>query len=365
MVDPAVRWRRLGTAPSLDTRPGRWEPVLVAVALAAILLGCTVSDSGEPQKDLGGATKEGVGRTGGPAEGPTGGGDRGAGGPRLVWVGVEGAGRVVLVDLDTGKVVASHDVPDGPHNVTVLPDGTGVAALPSAGALSVMDQRTARVVELGGRPHDVKPFPGGIVVANEGANRIELLTAAGEQSATVTLPSPPHDVAVSPDGRSAWATLDGSDDLVVVDLEAGSVARTVSTGRRPHDLLFSPEGRLWVTDWAGAVHVFSPDGTLVASEPLGKEAHHLAFSPSGDRVWIADHATRELFVLDTQSVQVLQRISLPGSPHHVAVTPDGELVAVADHDNGTLLVLTAQSGEEVSRIAVGAQPHGVWAVPAP
>jgi DNA-binding beta-propeller fold protein YncE len=220
------------------------------------------------------------------------------------------------------------------------------------------------VVELGGRPHDVKPFPGGIVVANEGANRIELLTATGERGATVALPSPPHDVAVSPDGRTAWATLDGSDDLVVVDLGARAIARTVSTDRRPHDLLFSLDGRLWVTDWAGAVHVFSPDGKLIASQPLGEEAHHLAFSPSGDRAWIADHGAQELFVLDTRSVQVVQRISLPGSPHHLAVTPDGELVAVADHDNGMLLVLRAQSGEEVGRIAVGAQPHGVWPVAA-
>lgn len=328
------------------------------------LAGAAACTSGQSEPASDGSTSSSAAKsatTGTPTER---GGDGAGDADPLVWVAVEGAQQVVAVDLDRREVVSRTNAPAGPHNATRGPNGGVVTTVPDAGQVALVDRDGARFVDLGGSPHDVKPYRDGYVVANEGAARLDLLSPSGEVEGQIGLTANPHDVAVAPDGITVWATLDGTDELAVVDLDAREVTRYVSTGESPHDLLFAPDGRLWVTDWAGELHVLTPDGGIDRSIPLGAEAHHLAFSRSAGEAWIADHGTAELFVLDIESVAVLDRVPLPGAPHHVALTTDGSRVVVADHDNGTLLLYDASAREQVATIPVGPGPHGVAVAPA-
>ena len=180
----------------------------------------------------------------------------------------------------------------------------------------------------------------------------------------ILLKADPHDLAIDPDQRHAWVTLEGSDDIAVVDLlHRREPVRYIDTDGRPHDILFAPDGRLWVTDWAGALHVLEGRrGRPVESIPLGVEAHHLDFTPDGRFCWITDHGARALFVLRVRTVRVVERIPFPGEPHHVTILPGGRRVVVADHANGRLVVYDADTRERLRTIRVGLEPHGVWAV---
>jgi YVTN family beta-propeller protein len=281
---------------------------------------------------------------------------------QLAWVAVEGAEKVALVDLEAGEVVAEHGARGGPHNVSVGADGTAAIALPRAGRIALATKEEITFVDLGGAPHDPKPAGDRFVVANEGARRLDVVGIRGEHVASIELRAAPHDLAVAPSGDTAWVTLNGTDELAVVDLHEQTV-RYVPTGKSPHDILFSESGQLWVTDWTGPVHVLRGDGELQASIELGEEAHHLAFTPDGAEAWITDHGLNAVFVVDTESLDVVARVPVPGAPHHVAITPDGALAAVADHDNGTLVVFDVVERERLRTIDVGAGPHGVWPVP--
>lgn len=281
--------------------------------------------------------------------------------PPLVWVGVEDARRLVLVDLAAGEVRERHRTPGGPHNVTVADGGTAAAALYDGDHLALVRDGELALVELGGTPHDVKAVGSLLVVANEAARRLDFVRG-GKRVRSVRLEAEPHDLAIAPGGDVAWVTLNGTDELAVVDVGEGEVLRYVSTGERPHDVLFAPDGRLWVTDWRGPVHVFTRDGELDASIELGEEAHHLTFTPDGREVWVTDHGVNRVFVIQARTAEVVASLAVPGSPHHVAITADGELAAVADHDNGTLVVFDVQERRRVRTIEVGAGPHGVWAV---
>lgn len=283
-------------------------------------------------------------------------------GCRVVWVALEDAHKIARVSLESRRV-RKRRVPGRPHNLTIAPTGRVVAtALWNAGRISILRDGRVRNRYLGGAPHDVKIGGGRIVVANQTEARIDLLTIRGLRRGSVSLKADPHDVALTPDGRRAWVTLEGSDDLAVVKLRKRSV-RYVSTGRSPHDLLFSPDGTLWVTDWDGAIHVFSQKGKLLKSRPLGVEAHHLAVTPNGRWVWITDHGAHRVYVVGTRGYKIKKRFAVSGAPHHVAVTPDGSRAAVADHDRGRLIVFNVRKLRRAFSLKVGAGPHGVWAVP--
>jgi DNA-binding beta-propeller fold protein YncE len=101
-------------------------------------------------------------------------------------------------------------------------------------------------------------------------------------------------------------TLDGSDDIAIVNLVRKRVRRYLSTGKSPHDVLFAPGGsRVWVTDWSGSVHLFSRWGKLLKSINRGVELHHLAFTRDGRQAWVTDGGGNRVFVISARSLRVV------------------------------------------------------------
>lgn len=289
-----------------------------------------------------------------PQEGPS----------RIVWVALEDAHQIAKVDLDSHEVIERHSVPGAPHNLTISPSGRTIAtALWSAGTIVVRHDGKQRTITLGGAPHDVKIGGGRIVVANQSEARLDLVSPRGNFRRSIALKADPHDLALRRGGRQAWVTLEGSDDLAVVRIRHPSRVRYISTGKAPHDLLFAPDGKLWVSDWNGAIHVFSKRGRRIKTIPLGIEAHHLDFTPDGSQVWITDHELQRVFVLSTRRYKIRKRFDVPGAPHHIAITADGDRAAVADHERGLVIIYNVNKPRRSKTIRVGAGPHGVWSMP--
>jgi len=284
---------------------------------------------------------------------------RAQGSDATLWVAVEDASELVLVDVASKRVTTRVRVPGRPHNLTVGANGVVAATLQRAGTVALVQNGSVSTVELGGSPHDVKATRDGLVVTNEGAGRLDLLSSGGEHVGEIPLRANPHDVAVRQD--TAWVSLGGTDQIAVVDLQRREVLRYLTTGKRPHDLLFAADGRAWVTDWDGSMHVFDEQGELVKTLELGSEAHHLTFTPDGLHAWVIDHGTHGVYVVSTRTLEVLDTLPIPGAPHHVAVTPDGRWAGVADHDRGTLVLFDVRERGRVATIPVGPGPHGVWA----
>lgn len=282
---------------------------------------------------------------------------------RIVWAALEGAGELAKVDVAAGEVLRRIDTRGGgPHNIVVASDGTVVATLWASDRIVIVRRGVRSFVRLGGHPHDVKIARNMAVVANQGSGRVQLVRLDGTLLRRIRLKADPHDLAIDPNERSAWVTLEGSDDLAVVPLLRRKPVRYVSTGERPHDLLFAPNSDLWVTDWEGALHVYrGRRARLVRSIPLGVEAHHLAFTPDGRFCWITDHGAGVIFVIRTRRIRVVDRIAFPGEPHHVTILPGGRRAVVADHEGGRLIVYETSTRRRVRTIPVGAGPHGVWA----
>ena len=95
------------------------------------------------------------------------------------------------------------------HNIAVTGEGTAVATLPARGRVAFVRDGAAREIDLDGSPHDVKSAGGVVVVTDEEAARVVLVRRDRSTQAEVSLRDRPHDVAVAPDGRTAWMSLNG------------------------------------------------------------------------------------------------------------------------------------------------------------
>ena len=246
--------------------------------------------------------------------------------------------------------------------------------------------------------------PGGtVVVLNKGAASATLIDrASGRTVATLATGRGPHEVAVSPDGKTAVVTNYGArqpgSTLTVFDLSAGRVARQIDLERyhRPHGIMFHPDGKrivvtaeaekaLIVVDVAsgkvlhaidtgqnvGHMVALSPkaarayvanigSGSMTAIDletnkrlkvvPTGRGAEGIAVSPDGREVWVTNRAAGSISVVNAAKLEVVATLKCAGFPIRTKFTPDGKHVLVSCAFAGELAVFDAKERKELRRI---------------
>jgi YVTN family beta-propeller protein len=184
---------------------------------------------------------------------------------RRLYVASEDTGRAVVLDIATGRTLASIPVGAEPEGVRVSPDGRYVYfTSESANRVSVISAKTDRLVTsfaVGERPRSVAFAPSG-----------RLAYVPGEADASVTVVNArtfrpiktfylkrsavfhpvigialPMDALVSRNGRWLYASTGRGGAVVDVDLRADKIAHAAMTGRRPWSLALAPNGRLLYT----------------------------------------------------------------------------------------------------------------------
>jgi DNA-binding beta-propeller fold protein YncE len=176
----------------------------------------------------------------------------------------------------------------------------------------------------------------------------------------VAVGAAPHDIAISPDGRRLWVTINQSSAVDVRSAATGALLRRVRPGGAPHDLAFGPTGReVWLSAWSsGRLYAVGVSGRRRGSVHVGDEPHHFAFGLG--MLWTSDNGGGALVRLDPASQRVIGRTRVGRAPHHVVVSGGRVLVAV----NGTgRLVVVSGRGRVLQRVRVGRGPHGVAALP--
>jgi YVTN family beta-propeller protein len=141
------------------------------------------------------------------------------------------AGSISVIDVASRTVIATLPAGISPGGVAVSPDGTQVfvanwGTSGGSGSITVVDATTDTVVDtisgLGSASNAVvfSPDGGTAYVANAAAGTVSVIDASTETVVhTLSLNGWVWDLAVSPDGREVWVTIDGNG----VDL-SGTVA---------------------------------------------------------------------------------------------------------------------------------------------
>jgi YVTN family beta-propeller protein len=254
-----------------------------------------------------------------------------AGGDGTLVVLNKAAATASLLDLASGKVVATLPTGNAPHEAATSPDGRRVLAsnygTPQApgSTLTVIDVVGARVEKTiglgaGRRPHGLF-FVG---------------------------------------ARRALVTAEGSKALLVVDVEKGSVEKVIETGQEiSHMVAATPDGRRAFVANIGSGTVTAVDlstGTVLAQIPAGKGSEGIAVRPGGAEVWVANRGEDTVAVVDPVRLKVIAKLKAASFPIRVAFTPDGRRALVSCARSGDVAIFDAGERRETGRLRAGLEP---------
>ena len=299
-------------------------------------------------------------------------GQEGAGGTAAApkaYVGNFKDNSVSVIDTQAKKVTATVAVPAGPHGMALTPDGRSLyVSSDGASTISLIDTATDRLtrnIEVGKAPHGLSVTPDGrqVLVAVYGDDNVAWIDAAtGQVTARVSV-ARPHNIAIRPDGKTAYVASQapGKLALAVIDLASRAVVRSVPLDKTPRALEFSPDGKYLYFTQAGlsAVAVLDPNGDrLLTQIPVGASPHYANFTRNGRLGLTVSQGPGELAVFSTASNAVSSTVKVGKLPHWVAASGDSRTAYTTNEGSNDVSIVDLATGG-VSTVPVGNAPRKI------
>jgi YVTN family beta-propeller protein len=172
-----------------------------------------------------------------------------------------------------------------------------------------------------------------------------------------------HGSVISRDGKLVWVTSETPQSLLEIDAATGRIVKQWLTQQeRSHLVVVTPdEKKFYVSNTiSGSVSVIERATGAVKVIPVGKGAEAITISPDGREVWVGMPADNKLAVISTAKDEIVETIESGGKqPQRVRFTPDGKDVWVSHVAADTLTVIDAQSRKIVANVSVGKRPQGI------
>lgn len=204
--------------------------------------------------------------------------------------------------------------------------------------------------------------PGRLIVLNKDEHTVTFLSCAtGATLATIAVDRDPHEVAVTPDGRTSYVVSSVGGTVAVIDNARMAVRATFTHPEFafPHHVDFDADGHLWLASTlANKVFVFSvPDHDCLAAIPTGQHSSHmLAFTPDRRHVFVPNIRSNSLTLIETATRRVVRHVLTGKGPEGVAVHPSGAFLYVAAQHEDLVQVLSTATFELIARESVGSMP---------
>ena len=198
-----------------------------------------------------------------------------------------------------------------------------------------------------------------VYIGGANQNNVQELALASDgtlsRARTFALPAATGDtfaggLAVSPDGRTLYATRVFATSLSAIDLTSGQVTNTVAVPAEPYTAIVSPDGTLvFVTIWGGmSVEVYRADTLALAAEiPVGPHPNAMLFSSDGRRLFVACASSASVWSIDTMTFAAVEQIAVglspdaptTSTPNSLGLSPDGTTLVVANADLNAVAVV--------------------------
>jgi YVTN family beta-propeller protein/autotransporter-associated beta strand protein len=233
--------------------------------------------------------------------------------------------RVLVLDTQTGTVIANPPLSGEPYGVAVTPDGRRAYVTRRAGnTVTVIDVATRATV------------------------------------ATIPTDLTPRDVAITPDGTLAYVTMSGSDLVSVFEVATNKQVASIPTMSMPWGIAITPDGTraLVANRMANTVSLIDIRKQAVDGElRVGQEPVEVAIAPDGKTAYVSSTLDNTVVPIDLGTMEVQPPILVGTFPRALAVTPDGNQIVVACSDNNTISIIDRWT------LAVTSLPTGANSLP--
>ncbi len=233
----------------------------------------------------------------------------------------------------------------------------------TASLVDLDKDRVVATVPTGASPHEVAVSPDGrtALVTDYGSRKagttltvIDIAKAERVQTIQLGRWRRPHGVEWLADGKHAAVTVEDSGAMIIVDVDAGTVTKNVPTMQRiSHMVVVTPDdARAFVAN-IGSDSVTAIDlatGKRLAIIRTGRGAEGIDITPDGKQVWVTNRAENTVAVIDAETLKIVAKIPCADFPIRCKAMPDGAHVLVTNAKSDDVAVFDTKTLEEVRRI---------------
>lgn len=282
--------------------------------------------------------------------------------------------NVSVIDPKTWQVVKTIPTGKEPHHLYLTPDNKSfIVANAANNSLTFIDPLTAeiqRTVKDIMDPYHLRFSPNmrWFVTAANRLNHIDIYRWDGVNPQLVkripTSRTPSH-LWIDSKSTTVYASMQDSDELVVIDLATQTLKSRTPTGPMPADVFLTADDKTLLVGLTGSnqVQVFDVTGPVpreIKRIKTGAGAH--SFRSAGDRknLYVSNRAENTISRIDLASLNVVETFNAPGGPDDMEISRDGKTMVFTSRWIKKLTVLDMPTRKVLHQIPVGTSPHGVW-----
>lgn len=276
-------------------------------------------------------------------------------------------GRVVLVESQTYKTLATLETAKNPHEVRVSPDQRHayVAAGKSITAIDIKERKVKATFDLGSHSaHDIRVSRDGRrlwAACAPTQSIIELDSETGKILKTYpTNQQGSWFVEITPDERKIYTpNLEGK-SVSVIDLATGRV-KVIPFEHAVYGIDITPDGKkIWVSGGDLAVIDTTRDEVIARIKTSEAETGRIRLTSDGQRLVVA--LSKKLAVFDVKTRRLINETELSSSPKVLTVSGDNRRALLTNPDDNSVSVVDIVNGKLLTTFQTGKRPDGIgWA----
>lgn len=246
---------------------------------------------------------------------------------RNIFVSDAEGSAVLVIDIQSGKVIQKIQVGGGPEGLGLSGDGKWlVACLEEDNAVAIIDTATLKKVSQ---------------IATQGKN--------------------PEHCEFAPQPDILVTSNEESNDLDIIDLKQKKSIKRIKASGHPRGIGFQPGGR-WIivaNESEDLVEIYDRDWNLHKKIQTGKRANGVVVAHDGSRAYVSNGGDGTISVIDLTSLTISASYNVEKRPWNMALTLDDKKLYVANGRSNSISVIDTTSGITLKSIPVGQLPWGI------